>query len=105
MMRQLLDVMDEAEELPLGIDLLLTSEREAIEPLVVPDIREHRFNRGKTLSVSPSAFLAVEGLFHQVDIVRLRYIGFPAEEADLSDFRLLRCTQAVFSLIAGHAVT
>ena len=51
MMRQLLDVMDEAEELPLCIDLLLTSEREAIEPLVVPDIAEHRFNRGKTLSV------------------------------------------------------
>ena len=51
MMRQLLDVMDEAVQLPLGIDLLLTSEREAIEPLVVPDIAEHRFNRGKTLSV------------------------------------------------------
>jgi hypothetical protein len=51
MMRQLLDVMDEAEELPLRIDFLLSAQREAIEPLVVPDIGEHRFNRGKTLSV------------------------------------------------------
>ena len=51
MMRQLLNVMDEAEELPLRIDLLLSAQREAIEPLVVPDIRKHRFNRGKTLSV------------------------------------------------------
>jgi hypothetical protein len=30
-MRQLLDVMNEAEELPLRIDLLLTSERETID--------------------------------------------------------------------------
>ena len=51
MMRQLLNVMDEAEELPLRIDFLLFAQREAIEPLVVPDIRKHRFNRGKTLSV------------------------------------------------------
>ena len=105
MMRQLLDVMDEAEALPLRIDLLLTPEREAIEPLVVPDVREHRFNRGKTLSVSPSAFLAVESLFHQVDIAHLRCVGFPAEEADLPDFRLRWRAQASGSLIAGHAVT
>ena len=104
MMRQLLDVMDEAEELPLGIDLLLTSEREAIEFLVMPDIREHRFNRGKTLSVSPSAFLAVEGLFHQVDIAHPRCVGFPAEEADLPDFGSVRRAQAFLPLIAGHAV-
>ena len=50
-MRQLLDVMDEAEALPLRIDLLLSAEREAVEPLVVPGIAEHRFNRGKPLAV------------------------------------------------------
>ena len=51
MMRQLLDVMDKTEELPLRIDLLLTSEREAIEPLVVPDIPEHWLDRRESSPV------------------------------------------------------
>ena len=37
-MRQLLDVMNKAEELPLCIDLLLAAQREAFEPLVVSDV-------------------------------------------------------------------
>jgi len=36
MMRQLLDVMHQAEELPLAVDLLLSAQREAVEPLVPP---------------------------------------------------------------------
>ena len=51
MMRQLFDVMDEAIELPLRINLLLASQRKAVEPFVVPEIAEHRFDGGETLAV------------------------------------------------------
>lgn len=104
-MRQFLDVMDEAEELPLRIDLFLSAQREAIESFVVPEIPEHRLDRGKPLAIKTSAFFTVDRPFHQIGIAHLRCIGFPAEEADLSDFGLLRGAQAFLSLITRHAVT
>jgi hypothetical protein len=39
--RQLLDVMHQTEQLPLCIDLLLSAKREPVEPLVVADVREY----------------------------------------------------------------
>ena len=53
MVCQLLDVVDEAIELPLRIDLLLSTQGETIEALVVPEIAEDRFDGGETLAVLP----------------------------------------------------
>ena len=103
-MRQFLDVMDEAEKLPLRIDLFLSAQREAVQSLVVPDIPKHRFDRRKASPVECSAFRAVDRSFHDVGVTHLCWVGFPAEEVDLSDFRLLRGAQAFLSLITRHAV-
>ena len=67
-MRQLLDVMNETEELPLRIDFLLTSERESIEAFVVPNVPEHRFNGGETSPVQGFAFRAIDRPFHEIGV-------------------------------------
>jgi len=71
-MHQLLDVMNKAEELPLRIDLLLASEREAIEPLVVPDVSEHRFNGSEASPVQGPAFRTIDRSFHEIGVTHLR---------------------------------
>ena len=65
-MRQLLDVVYQAVKFPLRIDLLLSSEREAVELLVVPDVAEHRFHRSKAPSVFCLPFRAVDTSLHLV---------------------------------------
>ena len=49
-MREFLDVVDEAEELPLCIDFLPAAERESIEPLVVAHVAEDWLHRREALS-------------------------------------------------------
>jgi len=71
-MRQLLDVMNKAEELPLCIDLLLAAQREAIEPLVVSDVSEHRLDGGKPSPVQGLTFRAVDRPFHEIGVAHLR---------------------------------
>lgn len=63
-MREFLDVVDEAVEFPLRINLLSASEREAVQALVVTDVAKDGFNRGKALAVLLPAFLAVNRAFH-----------------------------------------
>ena len=46
MMRQLLDVVNQAVQIPLRVHLWLGSQREAVEPLVVPQVGEHRLDDG-----------------------------------------------------------
>ena len=65
-MRQLLDVMNQAVKLPLRIDFLLPSECEAVELFVVPDVAEHRFHRGKASPVFRLAFRTIDAGFHFV---------------------------------------
>ena len=50
-MSELLDVVDQAEELPLPIDLGAPAQSEPIEPLVVPHIAEHRLDRPEALGI------------------------------------------------------
>jgi hypothetical protein len=47
MMRQLLDVVNQAIQLPLGVHLGLSAQCEAIQALVVPEVGEYRFDRGE----------------------------------------------------------
>lgn len=66
LMRQLFDVMHQAIQLPLGIDLAPPAQGETIEAFVVPNLAKHRFDGGKALSVAGFAGVAVDGLFHPV---------------------------------------
>lgn len=105
MVRQLLDVVYQAVELPLRIDFLLPAQREAIQPLVVPQVAEHRFDGGEALAVAGLTFFAVDGLLHPVAVAFFGRAGFAPEEADLPDPGLLRGAQAFVPLFAGQAVT
>jgi len=55
--RQLLDVVHQAVELPLRIDFLAAAQGEAVQPLVCPKVAEHRFDGGEAPAVEfPPAF-------------------------------------------------
>ena len=50
-MRQLLDVVHQAIQLPLRIDFDSSSQRESVELFVVPQIAEYRLHRGKASAI------------------------------------------------------
>ena len=54
-MGELLDVVDQAEELPLYIDFGFSAQGEAIEPLVVSKIAEHRLDHREAPAVEHPA--------------------------------------------------
>ncbi len=64
-MRQLLDVMHEAIQLPLRIHLGFPAQREAIQSLVVPQITEHRLYRAEALTVTTATVVAIDALLHR----------------------------------------
>ena len=67
-MCELLDVVDEAEELPLRLDLLPATERESIEPLVVADVAEDRLHRGEALAVACTTGGRIDSFLHSVGV-------------------------------------
>jgi hypothetical protein len=80
--RQFLDVVHHAVELPLRVHLLPSAQGEAIEPLVVPEVAEHRFDRREAPAVECSTQLGIDGALHPVGGALLR-ISFAPEEAHL----------------------
>lgn len=57
--RQFLNVVHQAIELPLAIDLPPPAKREPVQPLVVSDVAEDRFDGGKASPVAGhDAFLS-----------------------------------------------
>ena len=88
-MRQLLDVVDQAEELPLRIDFGFSSQGEAIEPLVVSDVAEHRLHRREASAVEHPALWRIDAFFHPVGVTLRRVRGLALEEGDLARFGLL----------------
>ena len=103
-MCQFLDVVHQAIELPLRIDLAPPAQRKSIQPFVVPNVAEYRFNGGKSSSVTGFAFFAVDGTLHPVAMAFFGFPGFTPKESDLPDFCLLRCAQAFVPLFAGQAI-
>ena len=82
-MRELLDVVHQAVELPLRIDFRFASERKAVEPLVVSDVAEHWLHGGKALPVAPAACFAVDLAFHPLG-VGFRVVVLAGEEHHLA---------------------
>jgi len=68
LMSELLDVVNQAVQLPLSVDLDAAPKREPIKPLVVPDIGEHRFHYCKAPAVEGPALRRVDALLHPVGV-------------------------------------
>ena len=64
MMRQLLNVVYQAIQCPLRVDLGLHAQGKVVELLVVPDVGKHRLHRGHALAVQLSTPGAVNGPLH-----------------------------------------
>lgn len=96
MMRQLLDVVHQAIQLPLRIYFFPAPQCEPVQPLVVPQVAKHRFHDGKALAVLFPAFCTIQLALHPVGVTLLP-VRFAPEEGNLSCFRLLRRTQALVS--------
>ena len=103
-MRQLLDVVDQTEELPLRIDLLLAAQREPIEPLVVSDVAEHGFYGGEAPAIEHASALRIDGLLHEVRVARLAARLLFTEEADLPGLCRFRLSQTLITLRTGQAI-
>lgn len=65
-MGEFFDVVHQAVQLPLGIDLLAAAQRETVESLVVPEVAKDRFDGGKASCIEGAALFAVDGIFHPV---------------------------------------
>ena len=89
-------------QLPLRIDLLLPSEREAIQPFVVTHVAEHRLHRGEALAVLDAPFRAVDARFHFVGVAHA--IPLALKERHLSHLGFVRLEQAAITVRARHAV-
>ena len=64
---QLLDVVDQCKQLPLGIDFASAAEREAAQPVVV-QVPEHRFDDAEPPTVEQPPFRAVDPGLHGLGV-------------------------------------
>jgi len=67
-MGEFLDVVDQAEELPLRIDLGFPSQGEAIKPFVVSKVAEHRLHRREASAVEHPARGRIDTFLHPVGV-------------------------------------
>ena len=81
-MGHLLDIVHQAEQLPLGVHLFLAPQGEPIHPLV-PQIAEHRLDDRDPLIVDKTPVQCVELLFHPLDGTILFFIRTPDKDRDL----------------------
>lgn len=89
-MGELLDVVHEAEELPLSVDLHSPAQREAIESLVVSQIPEDWLYGREALAVARSTLWGVEAPLHPIGVALSCIAGSAMEEGHLTHHDLLR---------------
>jgi len=101
--RQFLDVVHQAEELPLPVNLLRPRSVKRFSRLLWRRLP----NTGSTVQSArrkvPPAF-RVDGLFHPLGDTHRRRVGLAAKETHLPRLRLLRRTQTFRALVARHAI-
>ena len=90
MVRQLLDVVHHAIQLPLPVDLLFAAQRKTIKPLVRAQVPEDRFYRRKTLPDAAPPSRTIDARFHLLDPV-LAGVTPTEEERHLAGDRLFGC--------------
>ena len=90
-MRQFLDIVRQAEQLPLPVHLLSAPQGEPIQPLVASEVAEGRFHRCKTPGDHFSPDIAVDSPLHPLGVA-FSSGNFAEEEGDLPGRRLVqRC--------------
>ena len=94
MIRQLLDVVHHALQMPLRVDLLASAQVQPCEPLVVPDVAKHWLHRADALAIEASALGRINGTSHALARM-VRIAGFRLEAGDLPPTRILRTLQAL----------
>lgn len=70
----------------------------------MPQIAEHRLNRGKALAIEGPASFRINRPPHDLGVAHFRRVGLAAKEAHLTSPGFLRRAQATLALGAGHAV-
>ena len=103
MMRQLLDVVNQAVQVPLRVHFGLRAQGEAIEALVVPQVGEDRLHDGDAPPVEFAPPVAVDRALHALGVAQRRTLVL-VEEGDLTSLRSVRIAQTLFSQMAGYAV-
>ena len=88
--RQLLDVVHQAVELPLRIDLGSSSQGEAVELLVRPQVAEHRLHGGEAPGDHLAPFIRVDLAFHALGRFLWCFGVLAHEDRHLSDLGPLR---------------
>jgi hypothetical protein len=83
--------------------LVRRAQREAAELLVVPQVAEHRFDRGEVRVDHPLAQVPIDALLHPVGVGFVT-AALAAEEGELSHPGPVRGAQTLMSLFAQHAV-
>ena len=103
-MAEFFDVVHQAKEQPLAVHFRPTAQREAIEPLVVAHIREHRLDRGNALPVLLAPFWRIEALLHAHRMrLGLRILS-PTKEGDVSNDGGRWCRQTVVAQRTRRAI-
>ena len=92
---QLLDVVDQAVELPLRVDLVPTAQREPVQAFVVPDVAEHRLDGGEPPAIAVTTLRAVDLALHALCCGFGGVGNFAPQERDLSSRGLVRIAQAL----------
>ncbi len=89
MMRQLLDIVNQTEELPLRIHLCFPAQRKAVQPLVVSKVSEYWLDYCKAPAVAYPSLGRIEAFLHSLCVTLGRARGLALEEGDLPRFGLL----------------
>jgi hypothetical protein len=95
MMRQLLDIVNQTVEIPLRVHFALGSQGEAVQPFVVPQVAEDRFDDPDAPPIELASALAVDRAPHALGVGQPRLMFL--EERHLADRCLLRIAQTTLS--------
>ena len=96
MMRQLLNVMHQTIKMPLRIHLVLSAQRETIEPLVAAYIAKHGLHSRHALPITFPSFDAINRLLHTLRVGQGRGLLF-LEERHLAGQCSLGVTQTTLA--------
>src|ERR1035437_6836782 len=103
-MCEFLDVLDEAEQLPLPLPLPPPPQGDPVEPLVVAEVPEDRFDRRESFRVVGTSLRGIDPLLHPRRVSRRCRRLAAVEKRDLSYQRFRGRAYTLRALRTRHAV-
>ena len=103
MVRQLLDFMHHAVQLPLSIHLGFSAQRKAVQALIAAQVTKHRFHCRKPACDHQPTRIRIDFLLHPLNMILLG-IALALQESNLPYLGFLGCAQAFMALRARHAI-